>query len=376
MGASPDVIVIGGGVAGLSVAAALAPHARVLLLESEPALAQHASGDNAAIFRPLEHDTTSAWLARRSLEWLSQLGEGSVLARTGLLLASRDHARASEVREQARAQGVAHSWLDRAELVQVDPWLAGGEAEHGVLLQEGGVLDIPALTSRLANAARAHRAELRCGARVARIEVSDGSSPRVTGVTLHDGARLAAQHVVIAAGAWTSALGGTARAILPLTPTRRHLALLRLDAPPPSAAGAQRPVVWRLEDEVYYRAHPTGLLASPCDATPWRAEVPPSDPALIDSLGAKLSRLAPRLPSTRIERAWACLRTFSVDAELIAGPDPRVGGLHWLAGLGGRGMSVAPAAGELVARRIAGDHGHPLAQALGPTRPTLSSFGA
>ncbi|MEL7126692.1 MAG: FAD-dependent oxidoreductase, partial [Pseudomonadota bacterium] len=53
-----DIVVIGGGIAGLSAAARLAPHARVTVLEAEDALGHHASGRSAALFEQnygLEH---------------------------------------------------------------------------------------------------------------------------------------------------------------------------------------------------------------------------------------------------------------------------------------------------------------------------------
>lgn len=369
----PDVVVIGGGVAGLSVAAALAPHARVQLLEREMLLASHASGHNAAIFRPLEHDETSAALARRSLAWLAELGEAPLLTQSGLLLPSSEPERVRQLAQHARAQSVQHVVLEHEELQRFEPTLVGGEARSGLFLPEGGVLDLHALTSRLAETARAHGAVLKTGAPVARIQLTGSSSPRVAGILLRDGTVLATEHVVIAAGAWSAALGGSANALLPLTPLRRHLVQLRAGALP-GAVG--RPIVWRLEDEIYYRPESGGLLASPCDATPWPAESPASDPAALDLLAHKLARLAPSLASSRVQRAWACLRTFAPDGELVAGEDPRIPGLHWLSGLGGRGMSVAPAAGELVARTILGGEAQPLADALSPRRVLCAAIPA
>lgn len=372
LGTRPDVVVIGGGVAGLSVACALAmrdPSVRVLLLEREALLTSHASGHNAAIFRPLEHDATSAWLARRSLGLLAALAadsEPEVLSRTGLLLPSADLAAVQALAEHARAQNVAHELLARDALVRLEPTLAGGEASSALFLPDGGVLDLHALSARLQRGARsAASMELRTQAQVARIELSSDAPKRVASVVLQDGARIDTGAVVIAAGAWSAGLGETAGALVPLLPMRRHLVVLR-----PSAArvDAARPVVWRLDDEVYYRPESGGLLASPCDVTPSAAGVPTSDPAALDLLAQKLKRLAPSLADAKVQRAWACLRTFAPDRELVAGPDAEIAGLHWLSGLGGRGMSVAPAAGELVARRIFGDHRHALATQLDPAR--------
>ncbi|MFI5309495.1 MAG: NAD(P)/FAD-dependent oxidoreductase, partial [Polyangiales bacterium] len=81
----------------------------------------------------------------------------------------------------------------------------------------------------------------------------------------------------------------------------------------------------------------------------------------------KLTRTAPQLASSRVVRSWACLRTFAPDRELVVGPDERIAGLFWLCGLGGRGMAVAPAAGELLAAGMRGEP-HPLSARLSPTR--------
>jgi D-arginine dehydrogenase len=81
----------------------------------------------------------------------------------------------------------------------------------------------------------------------------------------------------------------------------------------------------------------------------------------------KLESLAPGLADAEVRRVWACLRTMSEDRELVVGPDPRVSGLFWLAGLGGRGMTCGVAAGELLARVMVGLP-HPLMRNLAPAR--------
>ena len=355
-----DVVVVGGGIAGLSTLNELAQHCRACLLEAEPVLAAHASGRNAAIRRPLEWDQTTASLADRSERLLCRVLERSPLRRTGLLLIDADVTNMQRLQSHALQQKVRHRLCDSTELERLQPVLSRGSAKAGVFVPEGGELDIHAITSGLARSARQQGAQIRTGTRVVELQVA---RDRVTGVCLADGARLPTQHVVLAAGAWSAGLGAAVGAPLPLQPVRRHLLQLATGA----AADAERPVVWRLDDEVYFRPEGGGFLASPCDATPWPAELPAADPGCREQLAARLSRTAPSLAAARVQAHWACLRTFAADGELVAGPDPRIDGLHWLSGLGGRGMSVGPAVGELVAARLAG-RDHPLARPLEPAR--------
>jgi D-arginine dehydrogenase len=365
--ASADVIIVGGGVAGLSVARVLAEkQLRVLLLERELRLATQASGNNAAIFRPLEHDAASALLPRRSRELLEAWFGPALLEITGLVLVSRAVEPVSSLARAAACADVAHSMLDVSQLRSLAPSLAGGEAAHGLLLHGGGVLDVPAFTAGLARQAREMGAELRTHVAVRAFTQTSG---RITGVTLADGEQLSAPNVIVAAGAWNAGLGEVSGAALPLIPMRRHLVELRTRID----VAASEPVVWRLEDEVYYRKHRSGVLASPCDETRTRLAVSSSAPVVSDAnassmLNDKLQRVAPALADGSIVRAWACLRTFADDRELVVGPDPRVTGLFWFGGLGGRGMSVAPAAAEVLAACLLNEALPPAAAGLSPAR--------
>ncbi len=360
-----DAVVVGGGVAGLSAAAALGRALRVRLLEREPLLASQASGRNAAIYRPLEHDHTSAELSRRSLALLAELDAGSepLLRRCGLLLLDARQGEARALLQHARAQGVQAELLDAGALQQRAASLAGGEAVHGLWVPEGGVLDIHALNTALARAARARGVEIRtgCGVRALRLE-----HERVAGVELQDGSRVATALVVLAAGAFSEDLAAACGLPLGLRALRRHL--VQLELPDRVVLAPEHPVVWRLDDELYYRPESGGALASACDQTAWAAHEPlAAEPAVLQALAGKLARSAPALGTAEVKRYWACLRTFAPDRELVVGLDGRVEGLCWLGGLGGRGMSVAPAAGELLAACVRGEH-HPLAAQLAPTR--------
>jgi glycine/D-amino acid oxidase-like deaminating enzyme len=359
-----DVLIVGGGIAGLSAAHALARAGvgRVRLLERESAPCTHSSGRNAAIFRHLSSTTGELDLARRSRELLGELlgRQEAWLSRTGLWFAGETEEALAPLETLAAQQRLPYERARDGALVEAVPSLQGGPLRHGLWFADDGVIDLHAVTQALLRSIAAASGVLSFGIEVARLEVE---GERIGGVCLTSGERIAAGAVVIAAGAWGASLGASCGAPLPLQPRRRHLA--QLDVGPPADPGG--PVVWCLGDELYYRPEPGGLLVCPCDADPWPPELPAPAPAVLELLANKLARQAPRLSDAPVRRAWACLRTFAPDGAAVVGPDPRLGGLFWLAGLGGHGMTGGVAAGEVLAATFTG-RDHPLAAALAPSR--------
>lgn len=356
------VLIVGGGIAGLATAWHLAARAvAVTLLEREPLFASHASGRNAAIFRQLEHDVAGVRLALRSDALLTSLAaEGpALLARTGALYLGTERELGPLV-TLAAGEGVQVRRVSGAELSGIVPALRGTDAPAGLHVPRDGVLDVHAIAQALVAGARARGAMLRSGVGVERLLVADG---RVSGVQLADGATREADEIVLAVGAWSASLGAAVGLSIPVQPRRRHLALL---GPAPSEA-ALGPVVWRLDEGIYVRREAGGLLASPCDEQVWEPGVPPTSPDAMEQLAVRLQRLAPSLAASEVRTAWACLRSFAPDGALVAGRDPRARGLTWIAGLGGRGMSVGLGLGE-VAAAAALDEAHPLLEALSPDR--------
>ncbi len=344
---SPDVVVIGGGIAGLATAWQLAQRgSRVLLLERERILASHSSGRNAAIWLPADDDATTPPLARRSATLLDDLTQGAWRSKTGALMTSARPDRLDGFCRGAERAGLEPTRVGVDGIVAHAPALAGGDQRHGVWLAGAAELDIHLMITSIAKAARSAGAELRTGAGVAKL-VREGE--RVSGVILEDGTRVAAGTCVIAGGAWAGVLAASADVPLRFSPLRRHLVQLQ------AAPGVAGTTVWTVDDEAYYRPQSDGVLASPCDEDPQPPGLPPAEARATETLAAKLARFAPGLAEARVVRSWACLRTFASDRELVAGLDSRVAGLGWLAGLGGRGMTVAAAAAELTAASVLGE---------------------
>ena len=90
------------------------------------------------------------------------------------------------------------------------------------------------------------------------------------------------------------------------------------------------------------------------------------------TVAQRLQAIAPSLVDAPVRTKWACLRTYTRDRELVLGRDPRVDGLGWLAGLGGRGMTIGLAAGELCAAAMRGLDAPGLA-AMRPDRDAVDS---
>jgi D-arginine dehydrogenase len=358
-----SVVVVGGGIAGLASAWQLAELGvrDVLLLEAEPLFAAHASGRNAAIFLPLEESLSAVWLAGRSRDLLDARIGTSWLASHGVALVAKAHDAIDELRYAARRLGLFHEHWSEEELTEGVPLLEGGECTQAIYLPLGGVMDVDLVLSRMRHWAARAGATLATRAKVAAIECGEGS---VRGVLLADGRRVSCERVVLAAGAWGGELGAAAGAKLALSPLRRHLVQLQGEHMP----RRDTPVVWRVDEGVYYRPESGGILASPCDETPSAPCTPESDPRAVEQLTPLLARLAPKLmEGATVQRSWACLRTMTNDREPAVGADLHVRGLYWCAGLGGRGMTCGAAAGELLARTVLG-LAHPLARSLGLER--------
>jgi D-arginine dehydrogenase len=356
------VTIVGGGIAGLASAWQLSELGvrDVVLLEGASELATHASARNAGIFLPLEESLTAVWLASRSRDLLDARMGTSWLSAVGVSLLAAHSDALEELQFTARRLSVYHERWGHEELALHLPALTGGVCHEALHLPLGGVIDTSLLLARLRAWAVAGGVHIVTGAQVEAIEVE---RTRVAGVRLDDGRRLPSERVVLAAGAWAGQLGKGAGSSLALTPRRRHLVQLRGEQLP----GPETPVAWRIDEPVYYRPNAAGVLASPCDETAHEPGLPACDDSVVASLTGKLEQLSPRVATGTVERSWACLRTASDDGELTVGPDGRVKGLYWCAGLGGRGMTCGTAAGELLARIMLG-LAHPLTRPLAPER--------
>lgn len=345
------VIVVGAGLAGAAAAYGLARRGRgdVLVLEREAVAGVHASGRNAAMAYSYIREPAIRALARRGRAFLEHPPADFPLPLqnrfTGsVTLAAGPGAAAVEATvAEMRAEGIPMEPLDPEALARCLPIYGPRPGELAWRCPEDGVIDVDALLQGYLRALRRAGGRVRFRAAAEALILAGG---RVAGVRTADG-EVRAEHVVLAGGPWANELAEAAGlAPLPLAPHRRHLGVVVETRVPPDPAW---PFAWHQTEGFYFRPESGGLLVSACD----QLAMPPSDVgtdrAEVERLAARTLALLPGAAGARIRRVWAGLRTLTPDDHFVVGPDPRVPGLYWVAGLGGHGMTTSVAVGEVLA---------------------------
>ena len=349
-----DIVVIGAGLAGCSLAWHLAPRARVLVLEQGGQPGAEATSQNAGMIRRMSEDPVERALALRTHAFLEEPGEDWAEAapsrQTGAMLALADDPRAlDDAAAHLRLRGLRFEICDRPG--ELAPALRGAPVRLGWWLPEERVADAHALNAGFVRGIRRHGSEVRCAVEVRGLRVRAG---RVEGVETGAGF-VPARSVALAAGAWSSRLARTIGLDRPLIPVRRTL----VQTAPHALATPDHPWTWVDDAGLYARPESGGWLISGCDEAVDRPAPGPGSTGQVEAFPRalawdKLARWMPALADARPVGGLTGLRTFSPDRRPLLGADPEVEGLWWVAGLGGFGVTGSFAAGEAVAAWMLG----------------------
>ncbi len=334
-----DVLIVGGGVAGLSAAARIAPFASVTVLEAEDSLGYHATGRSAAIFlKDYGNDVVRA-LNYASEDYLHD--QALLKERSMMMLGKHSEQEAFE----AEYPSFNMEQISIAEAQTKFPILNPARVGFAGYREDIHDLDTDLMVQGFAKAARTDGAEIETTARVQDISRSP------TGWTVRtDTKTYAALTLVNAAGAWADQVALMA-GVQPigLQPFRRSFAQL-------AAPGGHDMTGWPFVDgvnEAWYAKPSAGkLLVSPSEEDP----LAPCDAYADDMVLAEgLARYEEMVtePVTRPETTWAGLRSFAPDRALVIGRDAAQPNFLWCAGQGGYGFQTAPAASQLLADILA-----------------------
>jgi D-arginine dehydrogenase len=348
-----ELIVIGAGIAGASVAAAVAAHYRgnrkVILLEREDAPGYHSTGRSAAIYIQNYGPPDVRLLTQRSRSFFDAPPAGftevPLGTPRGVLFVAPDSQREEFAGLLAEGDGLQEISRDKArELV---PALKPDYVRSAAFETDAFDIDVAALHQGFLRQLRAHSGVIATRQEVSKLHRAKGCWH----VQTTRGETFEAPVIVNAAGAWCDEIATSADlGALGFQPTRRTGVIL--DPQPWVVRGW--PLVGDAAHTWYVRPEArTRLMVSPADET----DVPPHDvqPEELDiAIAIERMREALAIDVRQVERSWAGLRTFSPDGSLVIGWDKRADGFFWLAGQGGYGIQTAPAVAMMAADLLLG----------------------
>lgn len=339
---SVDVAVIGGGMAGMSIASELAPSATVAVLEQEGELGHHATGRSAAALLESYGSPEVRALTRASRIVLESADTPSALLKPRPLLWTADADHAGEITDLLAEQpGLLELSPDDARARC--PVLRRDALGAAALEADAHDIDVAAVLQMYVTRGSATGVVVHRNSRLDRAERSGGRW-----VLGHATGTLVADVVVNAAGAWADEVA-TRFGARPfgVRPLRRTIAIARTGQP----VDPTWPLVAAVDEGFYFRPEGPNILISPADETP--SEPCDARPEEVDVARAieRVNR-ATDLALRSVVTAWAGLRTFAPDRNPVVGFDPDVPGLFWMAGQGGYGIQMAPALAQLAAALI------------------------
>jgi len=355
MKSTADVVIVGGGCMGASVAYHLARLGitNVVLIEREAQLGTGSTGRNAGGVRHQFSHEANIRLSIESIALLErfsdEVGHVADLHQDGYLFLLNSPSSVETFQNNVRLQqslGVDVDWLSASEAARLAPGLGVDGVLAATFCRRDGIADPNGVTMGFARAAQARGVSIERNTEVTGIVTSDG---RITAVQTSRGT-IATPIVVNAAGPHARAIGRLAGADIPVDPYRRHIFIAQTT----SGVPASRIMVIDFESTFYFHREGSGTLFGMGD---------PDETATFDMtvqwdflpkvVDVAVRRLA-ALQDAPISHAWAGLYEMTPDHNPLIGESAEVAGLFLIAGFSGHGFQHSPAAGRILADLIGG----------------------
>jgi len=338
-----DYLIIGGGIAGISVAARLSEHGNCLVLEREAHLAYHSSGRSAALYEENYGSPSTVALAKAGRsDWDGLLNE--VLSPRGFMLVCL---RGEEEQFEADRLHMGLTETTMAEAKAMVPILNINDVVRTAVSKIAQDIDTDLMLQRFARLLRDNGGKVETNQAVQTIKKVAGGWE----ITTNQG-QFTARKLINAAGAWGDEIAKMASIPkIGLEPMRRSVARL---APPGGLDVKSWPMLFGPGERWYAKADAGALIVSLAEET----ASPPMDAWAHDiDLAEALARYQDYVtePVTRPISSWAGLRTFAPDRNLVLGPAPQENSFVWVVGQGGYGFFTAPGASKFVADTILGN---------------------
>jgi sarcosine oxidase subunit beta len=349
-----DVVIVGGGVVGVSAAYHLA-HAgagSVLLVERADRLGTGSTGACAGGFRHQFGSRVNVMLSIESIRMITSFSEEHELpldvAQDGYLFLVRSQSMWDEfldTAEMQRSLGVEVNVLTPEEAAELIPGISTEDMVGATFGPNDGIADPAGLTEGYATLARRAGAHIETGVEAGAIRMN---GDRVAGVTTSRG-EISSAVVVNAAGAWAGRLAATAGLDLPLDPIPRHVVVT---AGFPGAPD-RRTLVVDVASSFYFHREGPGVLmgmGSPHEQPSFETIV--DERFISEELLPTAIRVLPPLEEAGVRSSWVGLYEMTPDRHPILGEAPGVPGFFLATGFSGHGFQHAPVVGKLLAEMI------------------------
>lgn len=348
-----DVVVIGAGVHGASTAFHLAQRgAKVLVLE-RAAAASGATGRSSGLVRmhyDLKAESALAWSSYDYFaNWEARVGGDCGFTRTGFVrivpVEQEANLRANVADQQEI--GIPTSIIPASDVKHLAPMLTTDDFNVAAYEPDSGYADPTSTCNSLLAAARRLGATYRHSTSVEAIDVQAG---RVTGVRTANG-NISAPIVVLAAGAWSGALGKSAGVDMDIRAWHHDTGFIR--RPGPDEGGL--PVVIDDINELYFRPEGAGLALIGLEDGNRIDDLPGddtrSDPKFVENMVDRLTRRVPDYAQAGFQGAHGGTDGITPDQRAVMGrygPD----GLVWQTGMSGTGFKIAPSVGLAISEVV------------------------
>ncbi|MFN2576397.1 MAG: NAD(P)/FAD-dependent oxidoreductase [Pyrinomonadaceae bacterium] len=367
-----EVVIIGSGIVGSSVAYHLAEAgcADVLVLEREAHQGKGSTGKSMGGVRAQFSTPVNIQMSKYSIDFFSKFDEivghpADYRAHGYLFCATNENhlAYLKANREKQNALGVTNvEWVTPEDIVKMVPQLRVDDMLGGTFCPTDGFVDPHSVMMGFMLNARDRGVRLWLDTQVTGIDLEGGdSSPLSKALTSQSAPKgrstisgvrttrgFISTHIVVnAAGAWAAQIAALAGAQLPVEPLRRQL----VPTEPFDQLPHRFPMVIDMSTGFHFRREGQGILLAwndPNETPGFKMEF---DPGFVEKI---LTRAAARVPvlvnaAVNPRRAWAGLYEMTPDHHAIIGPAPNVKGLYFVNGFSGHGVMHSPASGRVVA---------------------------
>jgi sarcosine oxidase subunit beta len=377
MSETADVVIIGGGIIGASIAYHLteAGCRDVLVVEREAHQGKGSTGKSMGGVRAQFATPVNILMSLYSINFFARFEEATgypadyrphgylFVATSGRHL---DYLKANRERQMSLGlNGVV--LVSREEIVEIVPQLRSDDIIGGTFCPTDGFVDPHSVMMGFMLRARERGARLWLSTEITGVEVEHGE---VTGVLTSRG-RVGTRAVVNAAGAWAADVARMAGCELPVKPLRRQL----VPTEPFDKLPARFPMVIDMSTGFHFRREGRGILLAwndPEETTGFKTDF---DLSFIEKILVRAAGRVPCLAEAEVNprRAWAGLYEMTPDHHAIIGAAPGVRGLFLANGFSGHGVMHSPATGRLISELIL--HGETRLLDARPLRPERFSEG-